>query len=343
MKQLAFIILFLFISLKAMPQDDNAKVKEFITQGIKLHDEKKYPEAILSYKEALKIEPGNPNANYEIAFTLMSTGANKDAIPYLERVTKTKNGTTASAYDMLGSIYDDLDEKEKAIANFKMGIEANPGNQGIYYNIAITYGRMGKDKEALSYLIQSLKMKPLHAGSHRLYALLTMNNSLTKVDAVLAFCNFLILEPNSERSISAFKDLQVLLGSGVAKTEKGSNISIGSGGDSERNAANLAVSMSSLSAGLIPGLSEIERLQQQLKMIFSTIGELSAKTASKEFFWSFYGDYVDKIAKSEFMPVAAHIIGFTANQKENQQWINENQVQFVNFGKWQEANARKEL
>jgi dimeric dUTPase (all-alpha-NTP-PPase superfamily) len=99
--------------------------------------------------------------------------------------------------------------------------------------------------------------------------------------------------------------------------------------------------MSGLSAGLTPGLSETEKLQEQLKMIFSTVGELSAKKASKDFFWTYYADYFGAVAKTEYMPMIAHIIGFTGNEKVNQKWINDNQIQFINFGKWEQANARK--
>ena len=130
------------------------------------------------------------------------------------------------------------------------------------------------------------------------------------------------------------------MGSGVSDSPKGNTISIGSGGDTEQNAANLSVSISGLSA-MIPGLSENGKLEQQLKSIFSTVGEISSRKADKGFFWTFYADYFGKIGKSEYMPLVAHIIGFTDNEKENEKWIKDNEVQFVKFGKWEEENVRK--
>jgi tetratricopeptide (TPR) repeat protein len=249
MKRLALTLFAIFLTFHCIAQDNPSKVESFISEGIKLHDLKKYDEAIASYEEALKLEPNNSTANYEIAFSLMSKGASKEAIPYLEKVTRTKSNVTVSAFDLLGSIYDDMDKKEKAIEYFKKGIEADPTYQRIYYNIAITSMRMGKEKEALPYLVEALKRDPGHASSHNLYASLMARNSATKVDAILAICNFLILEPTSQRSVAAFKDLKILLGSGVSNSGKLSNIDIGSGSDADRNAANLSVSMSGLSAG----------------------------------------------------------------------------------------------
>ena len=313
---------------------------QYVNEGIKLHDAKKYAEAITSYKEALKIDPENAQANYEIAFTLVSTGARKEAIPYLERVTKTKNNTTASAYDLLGSIYDELGQKEKAIANFKQGIETDPKYTMLYYNLAITYVRMGNTKEAMSYVIQSLKLNPMHASSHRLYAMLSKINPQNKVNAVLAYCNFLILETNTERSVAAFKDLQTLLTSGVTTTGKQNNITVDQGKDADLNASNLAISMSYVSLNSLPEFSDSDKLEHQLKIIFSTTGEISAKKENKDFFWSFYADYFNKIAKSEHLPIAARIIGFISNQEVNRKWIKEHELQFINFSKWNDTVQR---
>ena len=340
MKRLLLLLAFLFISFQALPQDNQNKLNEFISQGMKLHDLKKYDEAIASYKEALKLEPANPSANYELAFSLMGKGDTKAAIPYLEKVTKTKNNVSVSAYDMLGSIYDDMGQKDKAIEYFNKGIEADPTYQRIYFNAALTSVRMGKEKEALNYLVKALKLNPNHPSSHSLYAELMAKSSTTKIDAILAYCNFLILEPTSQRSVSAYKNLKVLMESGVSDSKKGNTISIGSGGDTEQNAANLSVSMSGLSL-IIPGISENGKLEQQLRSIFSSVGEISARKTDKSFCWLFYADYFGKIGKSEYMPLVAHIIGYTANEKENGKWIKDNEVQFVKFGKWEEENVRK--
>ena len=340
MKQLALLVILSFIFFDGMSQSEPSKVSAFINEGIKLHDQKKYDEAIAIYKEALKLEPDNASANYEIAFSFMGIGQTNEAIPYLEKVTKTKNRVTVSAYDLLGSIYDNMDQKDKAIEFFKKGIQADPTYQRIYYNTAITYLRMGKEKEAIPYLLQALNRDPNHASGHNLYASLMAKNPETKIDAILAYCNFLILEPTSARSATSFIELKKLLGSGVAKSDKGNEITLSNGTDVDRNAANLAISLSDV-ASLIPGLSENEKLGQQLKSIFSIVGELAEKKASKDFFWTYYADYFGKIGKSEYMPMVAHIIGFTANQEENRKWITANDAQLQDFNKWRIAIPRK--
>jgi len=41
---------------------------DLIKQGVQLNDQGKYTEAIDKYNEALKLEPENAQANYEMAF-----------------------------------------------------------------------------------------------------------------------------------------------------------------------------------------------------------------------------------------------------------------------------------
>jgi tetratricopeptide (TPR) repeat protein len=335
MKHIALFFIALFISFTAAAQE-KSKAEELIKEGIKLHDAAKYQEAIAKYKEALLLEPANPTLNYEIAYTIFNTSAKRDAIPYLMKVIETKNKTTVQAYDMLGSIYDIDKQQDKAIEFYNLGIREDPTYQRLYFNLAITYGGMGKNEEAMKNVAKALELNPAHASSHRVYAILAQSIPGNDIKAVLAYCNFLLLEASSERSGPAYTSLQTLLGSGVTKKEGVSNITFNnSNGDTQLGAANLAISMSLLTAQQIPNLGPTEQLELQLKNIFNIAGELSAKKTDKDFFWSYYAAYFAKLAKTEFMPVAAHVISFSANPDENKKWLNDHQQQLKDFIKWQ--------
>jgi tetratricopeptide (TPR) repeat protein len=338
MKLLTLILLSLFTSAVAFSQD-NSNIKTIISDGIKLHDAGKHQEAIAKYNEALALDPNDPNANYEIAFTLFSTGKGKDAIPYLNKVVSGKSNVVAGAYDMLGSIYDDQKEPEKAIEYFNLGIKANPNYQRIYYNLAITYSRNGNDKEGMNAIIKALQLDPGHASSHRIYAMITMKNPETAINSLLAFSNFLILEPGTERSVVAYKDLQALLNAGITKEKGSQNITVSNSADADQNAANMAISLSSVAAA-IPGITATELLEQQLKTIFSIAGEISAKKKEKEFFWSYYADFFGKLSKSDHMPFFTRWVSYSGNREENEKWIKEHQPQLKEFSDWLKANPR---
>lgn len=320
---------------------DKSRIDTLISEGIKLHDQAKYQEAIAKYKEVLAIDPDNSTANYEIAFTLFTTNAANDAISYLNKVIQTGGILAVGAYDMLGSIADQQGQSDKAIEYFQQGLKMNPKYQRIYFNLAVTYGRIGKDKEALENVTRSLQLNPKHASSHRLYAILARKNSALTINALLAYCNFLMLEVNTERSVAAYNEVKSILSAGITKSETGAgNIVVADAKDPDFTAANLAIGLASTSAAAIPGLNETERLEQQLKNVFSIVGGISAKRKDKDFFWLFYADYFSGLSKSEFMPLLSHIVTFTADRDGHTKWITEHQQQLGSFSAWEKANPR---
>jgi len=336
MKQLTLIILSLFISFAVLSQD-KSKATVLISEGVKLHDAGKFEDAIAKYKEALELEPNNSTANYEIAYSLLSTKKTKEAITYLNKLIDGKAPNAASAYDMLGSMYDNEGNTDKAIETYKLGIKAYPEYQGLYYNLAITYVRAGKNEEALQHAAKSLQLNPKHASSHRLYAVINMTEPANKIAALLAYCNFLILETTSERSVKAYQDIKTILNLGATPSEGTKNITITSNKkDPGYDAANLAVSMASFSPG-IANLSETDQLELQLKTILGIVGELSEKKKDKDFFWTFYVDYFYKLSKSEYMPLIARIVSFTSNQEEKKKWIKEHEKMLTDYSVWESA------
>src|SRR5215217_98544 len=156
MKHITLTLFSLFFSFTLFAQD---KVADLVSEGIKLHDAAKYQEAIAKYKEALALEPNHPTANYEIAFTHFSNQSGKEAIPYLNKIIDAKSPNMASAYDLLGSIHDDQGQTDKAIECFKLCIKADPKYQRLYFNLAITYSRQGKNEEASQYASQAIQLR----------------------------------------------------------------------------------------------------------------------------------------------------------------------------------------
>ncbi|MDB5061305.1 MAG: tetratricopeptide repeat protein, partial [Mucilaginibacter sp.] len=114
---------FLFISLTLKAQD-TVRVPDLIKQGQELNQQKNYIGAIDKYKRALKLEPENVRANYELAFALYSSGKGIEGIPYLERAIKANTNAqlAAGAYSLLGSIYGGANQLQKSIAAYSNGI-----------------------------------------------------------------------------------------------------------------------------------------------------------------------------------------------------------------------------
>jgi len=332
---------FLIISAVAMAQDSNSAA-DLIKQGTQLNDQGKYAEAIEKYNEALKIDTGNIKANYELAFSLLASGKGADGIPYVKKAINGKSGVsfTAACYDLLGSIYDDTHQPQKAIDAYKEGIKIDPGYQRLHFNLGISYSRNKQYPEAEESAIEAIKLDPKHASSQRLYALVTFHQN-KRMNALMGFCSFILLEPNTQRSAEAYGNIQHILQGGVLKGGNGqTTIILSPKGGQENEMLNMAISMAALS-GQNKKLKGMDLLEYELKSIFSIAGEQTEKKTDKSFFDKGFVDYFYKLAQSNNIPAFTRLISMSANKDENTKWMADHNQMIKELDNWIATTERK--
>src|SRR5258708_6974604 len=201
MMSLQKVLLFflMVIVCKTTFAQNNEDAGLLIKEGVQLNNAGKYAEAIDKYNQALKIDPENIYADYQLAYSLFASDKGKEAISYIEKVIKANTALSAGAYDLLGNIYDKENQTEKAIEAYKEGIKIKPDYQRLYYNMGIAYFRNKQYAEAEKSAIESIKLDPKHASSQRMYALVTFHQN-KRMPALLGLCSFILLEPNTQRS-----------------------------------------------------------------------------------------------------------------------------------------------
>ncbi|GAB3922647.1 tetratricopeptide repeat protein [Mucilaginibacter myungsuensis] len=322
----------------------SADAEAIIKQGIQLHDKGDYAAAIEKYQEALKLDPKSTLAEFEIGYSMLMAGRGKEAIPHLEAVITAGGDMRAGAYDMLGSVYDNEKQFDKAFEQYKKAIEADPKYQRAYFNMGIAYVRQEKYAEAESYAISALKLNPRHSSSHKLYGFAAAGQK-KKAGAVLAYCNFLLLEPQSRNTAIVYNELQKALNGNISAKDsankKNVNISLPQTGNVEADAANLGVAMAALSSKLDDkkNLPAVEQLQDQLKTIFLISGELAEKKANKDFFEKFYAGYFYSLASSPAMAAFTKLISLTGFQQDNIAWFKANPDELKKLEEWDKSTA----
>lgn len=337
------VALILAVTTLNVIAQDKGSVNQLVKEGVQLNDQRKYADAIAKYNEALKIDPENAQANYEMAFTLLSSGKGNDGIPYAEKAIEKSNSLQfkAACYDMLGSIYDSDHQTQKAIEAYKNGIQTNPKYQRLYYNLGLTYFRNKQFAEAETNAIEAIKLDPKHASSLRMYALVTFHQN-KRANALMGFCSFLLLNPRGPQAAEAFVNIRHILQGGVLKDASGKNTILLSPKDSKENESmNMAISMSVLS-GQNKKLTGTDLLEYELKSIFTIAGETSEKKADKDFYDRFFADYFYKLAKSDNMPAFSHLVSLSANKDINTKWMSEHDDQVKALDSWL-ANTPREF
>lgn len=286
---------FIMVACCKLSAQNNDDARALVKEGLKLNDEKKYAEAIEKYQQALKIDTGNLFADYQLAYSLFLSDKSKDGIPYLEKVAKSDGKLNAAAYDLLGLIY----FKNKQYA------------------------------DAETAAIAAIKLDPRHAGTQRMYALVSFHQN-KRAQALLGFCSFILLEPNTTRSAEAYGNIQHILQGGNLKPEPGEMQSHAI--EASVNALNQAITQAAADFSKRRYASAGDLLTAELKVIFTSIGELAEKQTGNDFFRNYLAAYFYKMAQSPNMAAFARRV--SSNTAESAKWIKDNPQLMTDLDNW---------
>jgi tetratricopeptide (TPR) repeat protein len=333
---LVFLLTVGSVSAFAQDNPNDALMKE----GMALHNQGNYAGAIEKYNAVLKTDPENGYANYELAFSLYASKKGTDALPYLDKAVKAdKPKLTVAAYSLIASIYDESHQTSKAIEAYDKAIKIDPDYPQVYYNMGIAYFRNQQYAEAESAAIEAIKHNPKNASSQRLYALVTFHQN-KRANALLALCSFILLEPNTPRSVEAYNNIQSILKGGVIKNADGSTtVGVSAKDNKETGTLNTSISLIALSAQT-KKLAGVDLLTYELKSTFTMFGELDGKKTEKTFFDKFFVEYFYKLAQSDNMPAMAHTVALTVNKEESAKWAKEHTQEINNMATWLQNTER---
>lgn len=304
MKYIKYLIICLFITIacgktSAQSTDD---ARALVKEGVKLNDEKKYAEAIDKYRQALKIDSGSLFAAYQLAYSLFLSDKGTEGLPWLQKVITGDEKLRAAAYDLSGLIY--FKNKQYAEAELKA--------------------------------IEAIKLDPKHASTQRMYALVSFHQN-KRAQALLGFCSFILLEPNTARSAEAYGNMEHILQGGNLKPEPG-----------EAASQAIEASTNTLNQTITKAVSDFSKrryasagdlLTAELKAIFMNVGQLTEKQTGNDFFRKYMAAYFYQLAQSPNMPAFARLISQTT--PESAQWIKSNPQQTADLEAWVKETERR--
>ncbi len=142
-------------------------VDELIGQGVQLHEQGQYDEAIAKYKQAEKKAPKNALVKYEMAFSYHAKHEFDKALAYARAATKLDSkDIDENLYSLIGTIYDEKGMPDSALAVYREGFKKVPNSSNIPYNATITYMRKNNADSAYAWVQRSINNTNLHEGSY---------------------------------------------------------------------------------------------------------------------------------------------------------------------------------
>jgi tetratricopeptide (TPR) repeat protein len=334
MKRILLILSFSFFYQVLLAQ---SKIDSLVQLGIEFHDKGEYDNAIDAYKKALELDANSGLIHYEIALSYMYAKDYDNAMSHSDKVIALNdNKYLMQAFNIKGSCLDYLGRTDESIALFEQTIKKFGPDHFLYYNLGYNYYKKGNHEKAEDALSNAIKTKPSHASSHLLLAYL-MNDQKNKVKSLLSLHYFLLLDPASERSRTAYALLKEQF-EGAKKDEKSPNsVTIfydPKTSDKEFGSVDLMISMLDASRTFDENKnkSEDEMFISNTKSFFTILGELKKKK-SKGLWWEFYVPFFYDLARTEHMDAYCYYISKSSNSLALL-WLSNNADKVESFGKW---------
>jgi tetratricopeptide (TPR) repeat protein len=313
------------------------RIDSLIQQGVYYHDAGEYNKAIELYNQALKIDPNSDAANYELAMTYMYAKEYENSIKYSDIVIELNKKNVLQAYTTKGSSLDYLGKTNESIKTFEKALRKFGAHYLLYYNLGYDYYKMKNYDKATEAFTNAIRLKSSHASSHLLLGYV-MADQKKDVQSLLCLHYFLFLEPNTERSKTAFQLLKKQFGGNVRPDkEKPDQINIVLSTDqmdSEFGPASMMISMLEAS-GVTErekGKTEDQLFMENTKSFFNLLGELK-KEKNKGLWWDFYVPFFNDIANSDQIETYCYYIS-QSSVDTAKIWLNNNNPKLVLFDLW---------
>ncbi len=204
------IILFLFLtcfSSSLILAQKKKDAKTLIHEGIELHDQKEYKKAIKKYEEALKQDSTSIQAIYEMALSYLKLNDYKHASKYSKQVIQSNDPQlSVGGYAIHSEALAEMGKVDEAIAILTDGVRKIGNNYLLEFNLALNYYKKNDLDKSLSHVKKAIDINKNNSGAFLLQAYI-LNDKKLWVQSILSFQMFLLLEPDSKRSKSAFEEM----------------------------------------------------------------------------------------------------------------------------------------
>ncbi len=334
MKNLLLILCFLLLALNCYAQEE---IDSLAYEGIKLHDKGEYEKAIEIYKKALAIDSLSAGINYEMAVTYMSLKDYDNVIKHSDIVIAQNNQNLMHAYIAKASALDYMGRTKESIAVFEEVIEKFGDYYLLHYNLAYSCYNIKEYEKAEKALINAISSNSYHGSSHFLLGFL-MANLGNKTKSLLCLHYFLLLEPNTERSKTAYNLLQEQFNGNVeqdAHEPNKFNVFMNSNSkDTVFRSIDLMISLLEATKTIETNKdkSEEELFVENTKTFFDMLGN---KNDEKKYgiWWNLYIPFFNELAKSDYLETYCYYISQSSNEKAAE-WVEEHDEEVEEFLKW---------
>jgi hypothetical protein len=347
MHKLLLPALLLFFTANIFAQKKQSTADSLVIEGIYLHDEGKYKEALEKYEQALKLDKSHGHALYETCNTYVALKDYKQALKYADKVIEGKLEGYAEAYTLKGNVLDMQGKPEKAIEAYREGIKNAPPNAMLHFNLGVTLLKQDKSGEAATEFVNALKLNPSHRSSHYLLGMSYSGLGL-KTKTLLPLYHFILLENEGKRTEASVQIIERTMSAGISKEgEQNFNVALNPAAmNDEFSTTETLLSFLPISDRLIekqladslglkiPELTLTQKLVKYNESFFKSLGEHKDKRPADTFWWDYYADFFAALQEKGHTEAFTNYLMLHSADKTAAEWLGANEAKLQAFADW---------
>ena len=324
-----------------------------IKAGSELHDQGKFDDAIAKYQEALRQNPANVAALYELAYSYVGKKDYAQAIATARRGAQYASDLLPLFYDEIASAYDASGDPQKAVETYQQGIALSPKASQLYYNLAVTYRQSLKQPAAArTALQQALRIDPMLPSAHLLLGEAYQSGG-NATAAFLALSTFLLIDPAGQDATQGYAWWRQSLKGGAAQPgvggtdgaatmrtagsapATGTAAASDTGGDVSYAATDrqILVSHKLMMDRIESQMPEAEALIAQIDSVIQTLNTPPAGSAAS-FSYRFYAPFYLEMRRRKFVEPYVYWVSQRAPVPNVREWLTANEPKVREFLQW---------
>jgi hypothetical protein len=314
-----------------------------IIEGAKLHDAKRYDEAIAKCTSVLAQNPNCTNAMYELSMTLYAKGDKEKAMELANRGSKYLSDELPLFYGTMANILDDYGKPQEAIDIYLEGLKLLAGEarfakyrSSLNYNLGVTYVGLKKYKEAREVLKTAVENDYSYASPHYLLSAV-YNGTNYRVPALLAAARFVTVEYNTQRSGNAAAIIVDVL-KPPQKDPNTGNINIMLDMNSPKDEGDFD-GINVLLPMMMVGKDEKDKNKTSKELFVDAIDTVIAmvsedKKLPSTFVGKQYLPFVKEMKAKGYVEPFAYMVLYLTGDRSTKPWLAANDAKLSEFLKW---------
>jgi tetratricopeptide (TPR) repeat protein len=326
-----------------VPAETTAQQEETLRAGIELHDQGKFDEAILKYRDVLTQSPSNVTALFELSYSYLAKKDFDQALEFARRGAEYKSELLPMFYDVMASALDSQGQPQQAVDMYRRGIALAPDASQLYFNMAVTYREsLNQPNEARLALEKAAAIEPMHPAVQLLLGQVFQSSGYT-TPAFLALSKFLVLDPRGSQALAGYGLWRALLKGGVdpipdaiagSSPMKMPPAAKSDEGDFAAFEAQLAPTHAAFMRKLDQGTPEIQALVAQVDQLLGTLPASPSGPAAQSFVNVHYVPFFVALRERKFVEPFVYWASQRAPVPGVTDWLRANETRVREFVQW---------